>query len=342
MRISILIPCYNEERTIKACIESCIYQIRKPDEIIIVDDGSTDKSPEILKSFGKKIKVVRTPRNTGNKSKAQEYGLKFVTGDVFIATDADTILHCSFVKNVEKDFRDKKVAAVAGYVKSLRHNWLTACRELEYVIGQDIHKLAQSYLDAVFVIPGCACAFRTEAFRKYVTFDHDTLTEDLDFTYKLHENKLKIKYNKSAVCYTQDPDNLKSYINQMKRWYSGGWQNLKKHWKLVFAKSGNALEMSLMYTEFMAFSLSLFLVPLINLSLFMYMISIYILSLLILATYSSFKRKRLDLLIYFPGYIFLTFLNSLIFMGTFVKEIVMRKKEKSWNKPDRRNLPCNL
>ncbi len=125
MKISILIPCYNEELTIERCIYSCINQTRPADEIVVVDDSSTDGTHDILKKFkSPKIKVVRTPKNTGNKSYAQEYGLQFVTGDIFIATDGDTILQKDFISIIEKDMQDKSIFAVAGYVRSARYPFL--------------------------------------------------------------------------------------------------------------------------------------------------------------------------------------------------------------------------
>jgi cellulose synthase/poly-beta-1,6-N-acetylglucosamine synthase-like glycosyltransferase len=341
MKLSILIPCYNEEKTIRACVESCLFQTRKPDQIIVVDDGSTDRSPKILKDFGRQITVVRTPRNTGNKSRAQEYGLQFVTGDVFITADADTILDCNFLRRIAEDFKDPTVAAVAGYVKSLKHNWLTACRELDYVIGQDIHKLAQSEIDAVFVMPGCSSAFKTKIFRRFITFDHDTLTEDMDFTYKLHENDLKIKYDRRAISYTQDPATISAYANQMKRWYSGGWQNLIKHRNIVFDRPGNALELSLVYFEGLTFALMILLLPLINLLFFGYFLLAYITVLGFFALYSTIKRNRPDLLLYFPTYVMLAFINAFLLLATFFKEVVFRKKMRKWFKPERRRITCN-
>ena len=167
MRISILIPCHNEESSIRRCIQSCIDQTRKADEIVVVNDGSTDKSGEIIAEFGDIVTVVTIPKATGNKSYAQERGLEFVTGDVFIATDGDSILGSRFVEYIEEDFRDEEIMAMCGYVSSLQYNWLTACRALEYLIGQNIHKLAQSYINFILVIPGVAGAFRTEVFKQH-------------------------------------------------------------------------------------------------------------------------------------------------------------------------------
>ena len=126
MTISVLIPCYNEEKTIRACLESVLLQTRPADQIVVVNDGSTDGTAAILDEYRTRAIVVRTPLNTGNKSYAQEYGLQFVSGDIFVTTDADTLLSPDFLERIEKDFENPRVEAVAGYVRSMKNNWLTA------------------------------------------------------------------------------------------------------------------------------------------------------------------------------------------------------------------------
>src|SRR3989344_7534350 len=109
MKISILIPCYNEELMIERCVFSCHNQTRKPDEIVIINDCSTDRTLDILKKFGDNVKVITTPHNMGNKSYAQEYGMEFITGDIFITTDGDTVLDKHFVERIEKDMQDPSI-----------------------------------------------------------------------------------------------------------------------------------------------------------------------------------------------------------------------------------------
>lgn len=336
MKISALIPCHNERRSIRKCVQSCLDQTRLPDEIIVVNDGSTDSSPKILKGFGNKIKIVDIYPATGNKSYAQEKGLNYVTGDVFVTTDGDTILDKNFVQRVELDFSDNKVSAVGGYVKSLKYNWLTACRAYEYAIGQNIHKLAQANLDYLFVIPGAAGAFRTEIFRKFIGFDHDTITEDLDFTYKLHKNGLKIKYDRKAIVYTQDPTNIFSYVNQIRRWYGGGWQNLIKHLNADFiSHPGRALELALIYSEGLVYSSIFFLIPLINISLALRMYLLFLLILVFETTYAVFKERRTDLLIVPFVYLLIMHINAYIFLEQFTKEVIFRRRNLVWFHPER-------
>lgn len=335
MKISILIPCYNEEKTIKHCIKACLNQTRKADQIVVVDDGSTDNSPRLIRIFRKQINIVRIDKNVGNKSYAQEYGLQFVKGDIFISTDSDTIMHERFVENIERDFQDKSVIAVGGYVKSMKYNWLTALRELDYILGQNIHKVAQSYINSLFVIPGCAGAFRTAIFKKHITFDHDTVTEDLDFTYKLNRKRFRIFYDREAIVYTQDPMNIKSYIKQMSRWHGGGWQNLMKHSR-IFSKSANALELSLIYIEGLVFSTLLFLIPIINIHFFIRFIMLFLIFSTILGIYGSIIRRRIDLLFYSPLYIIVLFTSATVFLVECVREVVLKKQSLVWFKPERR------
>lgn len=337
MKISILIPCHNEEKSIKACINSCLSQTRRFDQILVVNDGSTDRTLSILQKFKNKIEVLNIDEATGNKSYVQEYGLKFITGDILINTDGDTLLDKYFVEIIEHDFLDNNVAAVAGYVRSIKYNWVTLCRAFDYTIGQGIHKLAQNYLGYLFVIPGAAGAFRTEIFRKFIGFDHDTITEDLDFTYKLHKNNLKIIFDNKAIVYTQDPDKLSSYIGQMRRWYGGGCQNLVKHLnKDLIENPRIVLELSLIYIEGFVYSLLLFVIPIISLT---WAVKVFLMLMLIIvveAVYAMLIEKRFDMLLIPLIYPIMMYINSWIFLEQVVLEGILQRKNLQWFHTERR------
>jgi cellulose synthase/poly-beta-1,6-N-acetylglucosamine synthase-like glycosyltransferase len=330
MKVTLLIPCWNEEKMIKNCVDSAISQTSKIDQILVVDDCSTDKSAEILESFGDKITVIKTPKRMGNKSYAQEYAMNFISCDILVMTDGDTVLDKDFIKYIKKSFEDENIHAVAGYIESLKNNWITGCREIDYIIGQDIHKKAQYHIESLMVIPGCAGAFRYSSFRKYINFDHDTVTEDLDFTYKFHENDLKIAYNPKAIVYTQDPWNLRSYIGQMRRWIGGGWQNMLKHKKIISSRPGHALELGLIYFEGLIFGSLFFILPIINILYFIDFAIGYFVIAFIFGLYASIKRKRKDLIVYAPMFPLILIINSLIFFEQFIKEVIFRRKNLAW------------
>lgn len=340
MRISIVIPAYNEDTTIKDCILSCINQTREADHIIVVNDGSTDKTGEILDSFWKKITAVHLKQNTWNKSHVQEIALKYVKDEIFIATDADTILDKNFVKEIEESFNQhKKIVSVCGYVISMKDNWLTACRELEYIIWQDLHKTAQSYINSVLILPWCATAYKTKFFKKRITFDHDTIAEDLDFSYKINNYKKNkyIIFNKKAIVYTQDPNTISAYVNQLKRWLGWGWQNLKKHLPNV-NKLSFIFEISILYFEWFVFAILIFVLPFINLKFFLSWLIFFFTYTTALWIYWAIKRKRIDLFFYSFFLIITTFINSYIFLTEFYKQIIKNQKTLTWFKPKRRNI----
>lgn len=335
MKITVLIPSKNEAKSIENCVKSVLNQSQPADQIIVVDDASTDKTLKILRKYKKKIKVLVLSKSSGNKSYAQEIGMKYVTGDVVVTTDADTILHPDFIKNIMLEFKDKKVMAAAGYVKSMKHNWLTACRQIEYLIGQEVHKLAQSHMNALFVIPGCAAAYRTKHFKKHIRIDHDTLTEDLDFTYKHHRQNFKIAYSKKAIVYTQDPATIHDYVSQIRRWYAGSWQNLIKHNKVI-EKPNNALELSLIFLEGLVFPILILLALIFNFSLFVYFYLSYVLISFLFAVYGAIKDKRVDLLFVFPLSPLVSFVNYAVFIEQFILEVFMNKNNMVWVSPKRR------
>lgn len=338
MTLSILIPCHNEERSIRATVDSCLSQTRLPDEIIVVNDGSTDDTAAILETFGDLITVITIPTATGNKSHAQERGLKLITTDIFVATDGDTILEPHFAQYALQNFENPNIHAVGGYVRSIRYNWITACRAFEYTIGQNLYKLGQSYIGFMMVIPGAAGAFRTETFKKYISFDHDTLTEDLDFTYRFHKYGLSVAYDRRMVVFTQDPTTLHSYINQMRRWYAGGWQNLMKYHSLATHRFNMALELSVVYVEGIMFSLLVFLLPLVNIRFFFHFILSYLMLATIFSVYAGIKERRWDIVFIPPAYLILMYVNSYIFLEQMMREVVFHKKNLYWFKPERMSV----
>lgn len=335
-RISLLVPCYNEEKSIEASIQSSLVQTRPFDEIVFIDDSSKDRTPDIMAKYSDRIVARRTPHNTGNKSSAQEFGLQFVTGDIVVTTDADTLLDERFAEEIESTFlTDPDVVAVAGYVRSLPYNWLTLCRAFDYAVGQNIHKLAQNYVNYIFVMPGAASAFRTDVFRKYVSFDHDTITEDLDFTYKIHHQQLPITYNARAISYTQDPTTLHDYRHQMRRWFGGGWQNLLKHYRMVPENPIRAFELSLLYAEGVIFSALLFVLPVLNPLFWFWLLVGYFVVTSVVAVWAAIRERRPGLLLVPFPYLIVAYVNAYIYLEQFVKEILLRRKNLVWFKPER-------
>lgn len=129
MKISIVIPAYNEEKYLSRTLESIASQTRTPDEVIVVDNNSTDKTVTIAKKYG--VKVVTEPKQ-GNVF-ALKKAMDSATGDIIATTDADTILPLSWVASIEELFEEKDVVCATGYVRIDSNSKFTnTCAYLSY------------------------------------------------------------------------------------------------------------------------------------------------------------------------------------------------------------------
>ncbi len=111
MKISVVVPAYNEEKFLEACLKSLANQIEKPYEIIVVDNNSTDKTVEIAKKYH--AKIVKEP-NQG-RTPARNAGFNLAKGDVIARTDADTRVPRDWTKKIRKAFeKDPELLGLSG------------------------------------------------------------------------------------------------------------------------------------------------------------------------------------------------------------------------------------
>ena len=173
------------------------------------------------------MNVARNEKNIGKAHSLARLASAFELVrryDYVCLMDADTQVSEDYFQAVTKSFAKPGVAVVCGRAKSTPHNWLTAYRCLAYWISHAIYKDGQSNMGVITVTPGCAAAFRSDAFAQ-LDWSNDTIVEDMDCTIQVHRKKLgKIVYQKHAVVSTQDPRTLRDYIKQMYRWHTGAWQ----------------------------------------------------------------------------------------------------------------------
>ncbi|MHA1710954.1 MAG: glycosyltransferase [Candidatus Freyarchaeota archaeon] len=333
MKVSFLICAYNEEGTIEETLQSVFNQSMKPSEVVVVDDGSTDATPAILEKYKTKIKIVRLKTNTGNKAKAQMAGLKHVSGDIIAFTDADTVLHPFCLEKMVRHFLDPKVGGVCGKVVSRKHNWLTAVRQIQYIIGHSVYKQGMNALNAITVIPGCVGAVR----RRLFEVSADTITEDMDLTLIISRLGYKIVYESEAVAYTNDPYNLGSYIRQTTRWNLGFIQNLKKHFTHVSPRL--KFELLLLTIDPMFFfataPIAVYSFLFLNFSLPAYVLLLDLAVSTVLALYGVMKLSRYDLLVAIVPYLFLRVVDGLVWLKCLCKEFLLGKSDLSWYRADR-------
>lgn len=113
MKVSVVVPAHNEERYIRKCLRSLLAQEEKADEIIVVDNNSTDKTAAIAEKMG--IKVLKEKRQ--GIIFARNTGFDACQGDIIARTDADTVVPRKWIKIIKKDFEDHNIAALSGPAK---------------------------------------------------------------------------------------------------------------------------------------------------------------------------------------------------------------------------------
>lgn len=98
--ISVIIPSYQHGSTIARCLDSVLAQTKRPEEIIVVNDGSTDNTSEVLKSYSDKIILVDKKNNEGNPNPTRNFGFEKSHGDLVIFCDADVIMRSDMLEKL--------------------------------------------------------------------------------------------------------------------------------------------------------------------------------------------------------------------------------------------------
>jgi cellulose synthase/poly-beta-1,6-N-acetylglucosamine synthase-like glycosyltransferase len=228
--VTIVVPAHNEEKVIKRCIEAILEIDYPKKEIIVVDDGSTDRTYQLATAYSSKgVKVLRR-QNAGGKSGALNTGILVSSGEIIVTCDADSMIARTALRKIVSRFQDQTISAVAGNVKVLnRTNLVTKCQALEYIVNENIYRRVFDIFGVVPVVPGPLASFRKQSLKEIGFYDKDTLTEDFDITVKLLKTKRVVQALSDAVVYTEAPSTWRDFIKQRIRWNRGTFQTIIKH-----------------------------------------------------------------------------------------------------------------
>ena len=229
-KISLIVPAYNEEKSISQCIAS-LQALDYPDfEVIVVDDGSRDRTLEISRSMeGPRVKVLHQ-ENKG-KSEALNTGIRAASGTIILTIDADTRLNPTALRSISARFEgNPRLGAVAGNVKvDAPKGLLKMIQDLEYTTSIGYIRKAQSVLGAVLIVPGPVAAIRKEIIEKVGGFSSATFAEDFDMTLAVLKAGYKVQFEEGAIAYTIAPGTVIDLLKQRRRWYRGMIQVLSKN-----------------------------------------------------------------------------------------------------------------
>ncbi len=235
--ISILVPCYNEEETIEETIAN-LDQLHYPRyEIIAINDGSSDRTGELLVELSARYPALRVIDCQENKGKANALHiathaarsefLLCVDSDALLDPDAPFYLIQHFLKDGER------VGAVTGNPRIRnRDTLLSRMQIVEYASIIGSIKRTQRILGKVMTVSGVIVAFRKKALVKVGLWDRDMVTEDIAVSWKLQRNFFDVRYEPRALCWMLVPETISGIWNQRVRWSQGGQEVILRHWDI--------------------------------------------------------------------------------------------------------------
>ncbi|QFT54803.1 glycosyltransferase family 2 protein [Microbulbifer sp. THAF38] len=220
-KVSVIIAGHNEEDAIEKCVRSLWEQSRPPNEIVVVSDGSTDGTRNILRRLLKErlIHGAHSTELRGGKSSAVNLGVRFCSGDIIINVDCDCSFDYHAIRNILYQFDDPKIGAASNSI--LVRNWgvnlITIFQAIEYSISISLGKHALLMLGQVTCASGAFSAFRKAALMQAGGWDSGG-GEDLDITLRLRHYGWKIGFAADSICYTDVPTSLVALVRQRFRW----------------------------------------------------------------------------------------------------------------------------
>jgi cellulose synthase/poly-beta-1,6-N-acetylglucosamine synthase-like glycosyltransferase len=237
--VAVLIPAHNEALVIEESLRS-IMALVPLGNVHVVSDGSTDTTVEIARRAG--ARVIETQENLGKAGALEEAIGRFDLIERFpvvMLLDADTRVEPGYFTAALPMFDQPEVVAVAGCVRTARDRRMTlggkvlvGHRTRIYAVGQRALKFGQTWLraNATPIVPGFASLYRSDVLPRMEMNPPGLVIEDFNMTFEVYQKSLgKVGFTLRAVAVTQDPDNLRDYVRQTRRWAIGLWQTVRRH-----------------------------------------------------------------------------------------------------------------
>lgn len=236
--VTIIVPCWNEEKTVAKTVYSLLSLDYPKDKlkIMIVDDGSTDKTWEKIQKFKNNPQVEIYTKENGGKYTALNFGISKLKSELVGCLDADSYVHKDALSNIVFYFQDKETMAVAPSIKLWQPKGpLQLLQKVEYGLGIFFRKM-QHYMQAVYITPGPFSIFRTDVFKNLGGYRHAHNTEDIEIALRMQKNGYKIAHAHNAIVYTVPPDTLRKLLKQRVRWVHGFIKNATDYRDMFFKK----------------------------------------------------------------------------------------------------------
>lgn len=212
MKISVVIPVYNEEKHIRACLKALVHNTRKPDEILLADGGSTDRTRRIAAQFPE-VTVLNNPRKTA--AAGRNVGIRHAAGDVIAFTDGDCIVSENWLEEIEKAFRTCRLDGLGGKIElapsenQYEEYWGNLAWRLIMNFGDEAYQVKEKTLNDAFVTANCAYTRKLLYQLKGFDLWFANNAEDVDICWRALERHAKLMYIPSVTVQAHSVTSLK-------------------------------------------------------------------------------------------------------------------------------------
>jgi cellulose synthase/poly-beta-1,6-N-acetylglucosamine synthase-like glycosyltransferase/peptidoglycan/xylan/chitin deacetylase (PgdA/CDA1 family) len=227
--VVVVVPAYNESIGIERAIRSLADSDYPDFEVVVVDDGSTDDTAEVVEGLAlDRVRLLRKPN--GGKASALNAGIDASSAPVVVMVDGDTVFEPEALRRLVQPLGDSSVGAVSGNTKvGNRGGLLGRWQHIEYVTGFNLDRRMYEVLQCTPTVPGAIGAFRRDALTEVGGVPGDTLAEDTDLTLAIGLTGRRVLYAPDARAWTEAPSSLGDLWRQRYRWSYGTMQAVWKH-----------------------------------------------------------------------------------------------------------------
>ena len=237
--VTVMVPSWNEEKTVYKTVHSLL-NLNYPKEklkIFLIDDGSTDRTWDIISSFSKYPNIKVFKKENGGKYTALNLGLEHLETEFLGCLDADSMADPESLVRIMSYFeKDPSIMAVApSIIANKSKNIIQGAQRAEYDMSVYIKKMF-GLLGAIHVTPGPLTIFRKKVFDDLGPYRHAHNTEDMEIAYRMQKNHYKIEQCNDAYVYTNTPSSIKKLYKQRLRWIYGFINNTIDYRNIIFRK----------------------------------------------------------------------------------------------------------
>lgn len=217
-KVSFITTVLNEEKTIGKLLDSLTNQTKKPDEIVVVDAGSTDRTVEITRKFCKKTRtrVSYYTCQGANRAKGRNEAIKRAIGEIIVMADAGCELKNDWLENIIRPFKNPKVDVVSGYYRAKAKTIFERC-VAPYALVMPDRVNPQNFLPS-----SRSMALRKKVWQTIGGFPEKfSDNEDYVFAGELKKRKAKIVFCQNSVVSWYPRSNLKDFFIMIYRFARG-------------------------------------------------------------------------------------------------------------------------